>query len=177
MALNVTSATERETPTIATATNPDSELQAPSSKPESESEYESEPGCGCTGTGTGDNEAHFKVTTIQCDLIYNPISIIIDDDVCARFGRAMNLHINTNLCLCLSASDSLGRWRQFGGSGSWWEPGAGNAKQSRSGRRSLAVFQGNRKAAADPRSGVQSSLPTGLSHRRCTVVIMEKDLN
>lgn len=27
-----------------------------------------------------DNEPYFKVTTIQCDLIYNPISIIIDDD-------------------------------------------------------------------------------------------------
>lgn len=34
-----------------------------------------------------DNEPYFKVTTIQCDLIYNPISIIIDDDdmcVCER---------------------------------------------------------------------------------------------
>lgn len=51
-----------------------------------------------TSTETGDNEAHFKVSTIQCDLIYNPISIIIDDDVCARFDHAMNLHINTNLC-------------------------------------------------------------------------------
>lgn len=48
--------------------------------------------CNC-----GDNEAHFKVTAIECDLIYNPISIIIDDDVCARFDHAMNLHINTNL--------------------------------------------------------------------------------
>lgn len=37
------------------------------------------------GTHWRDNEPQFKVTTIQCDMIYNPISIIIDDDMCASF--------------------------------------------------------------------------------------------
>lgn len=37
------------------------------------------------GTHWRDNEPQFKVTIIQCDMIYNPISIIIDDDMCASF--------------------------------------------------------------------------------------------
>lgn len=106
--------------------------------------------CNC-----GDNEAHFKVSAIECDLIYNPISIIIDDDVCARFGHAMNLHINTN----------LRRQQRLG------QP---NAKQSPLGSRqsaigshkpmpkSLAVFQGNRS-----RKKRTETLPTGQLNFTC----------
>lgn len=88
-------------------------------------------------TDTGDNEAHFKVSTIQCDLIYNPISIIIDDDVCARFDHAMNLHINTNLCahFTLPLNPDSSNFSNF--------DCQANAKQS-SAIASLAVFQGNR---------------------------------
>lgn len=88
-----------------------------------------------TSTDTGDNEAHFKVSTIQCDLIYNPISIIIDDDVCARFDHAMNLHINTNLCPRLRLQLQLQLQLQLR---------LPSQMLSSPAIASLAVFQGNR---------------------------------